>query len=84
MRGSGEKPTAAIFGTGSDFWLGRVPGEDVFEISRACQRTPALPSVVRPATDAASAVASDFACARPLGFSAMLVACAGLRLANSR
>jgi hypothetical protein len=40
MRGSGEKPVAAILGTGSDFWLGRAHCEDVFEISRACQRQP--------------------------------------------
>ena len=40
MRGSGKKPAVAILGTGSDFWLGRVHREDVFEISRACQREP--------------------------------------------
>lgn len=40
MKGSGKRPAVAILGTGSVFWRGRVQREDVFEISRACQRTP--------------------------------------------
>ena len=43
MRRSGEKPAAAILGTGSDFWLGGVPCLQLYEISRACQRTPPSP-----------------------------------------